>query len=159
MTTKTMTVIEEVYHYIEEREEMKQFDSVHILEVLSWNSFGAVSAALGRFEEEGRIIAIGVVGNRKIFTRTLAFKDERAFYKAGPLGKHYNRRSGYSRKNTTKKLPKLDEGGKPIQVVVVEKHVDRNLLLKRLYDIAEQQLNLAAELEELRNLIKDKLIL
>ena len=165
MTTKTMSVVEEVYRWLESNPEFTVFCCKKVHNKLPWLDRNHVSSALSLFAKEGGLNIIGVTGSSRanVYERTKLFLIERRFTKSK---KFANRivKPGYKVPfdEAREALPVLDEDGRPVKPTKVApkpKITNRNLLLKRLYDLAERQLEIATDIEELREFIKTELIL
>lgn len=165
MTTKTMTVVEEVYRWLESNPEFTVFCCRKVHKALPWLDSNRISSALTLFTKENRLNVIGVTGKNRanVYERTDLFDSTRKF--GG--GKKFAPRSTKPGSKVTynedrEALPMLDEDGHPIETIQIapDNYVsNRNLLLKRLYDLAERQLDLATEIENLREFVKNQLIL
>jgi hypothetical protein len=165
MTTKTMSVVEEVYRWLESNPEVVVFCCKKIHKAMPWLDSNRISSALTLFCKEARLNVIGVTGKNRanVYERTDLFDSARKF--AG--SKRFAPRTikpGYKHPINEEReaLPLLDEDGHPIEPAQVapDNYVsNRNLLLKRLYDLAERQLDLATEIEKLRDFVKSQLIL
>jgi len=163
MTTKTMTVVEEVFRWLESNPEVRVFCTKKIHENLPWLDSNRISSALSLFCKETRLRLIGVTGANKanVYERTDLFDSPRKF--AG--GRKYAPRNikpgcKVPVNEDREKLPLLDEDGNPVPEPETEPTItNRERLLQKLEELTERQLQLATEIEGLQRFVRDEIIL
>lgn len=165
MTTKTMTVVEEVYRWLESNPEVRVFCTKKVHENLPWLDSNRISSALSLFCKETRLRLIGVTGAQKanVYERTDMFDSPRKF--AGkPKFSSRNIKSGtrIPVNEDRDALPELDEDGHPVTTTEPESKefvTNREILLQKLEELTERQLQLATEIEGLQRFVKNEIIL